>query len=216
MIRIVLGEDHQIVRQGLCALLEEEEDIQVIGEAGDGLEVLNLVEQLEPDILVVDLMMPGLHGLEITRQVRKRSRRTLVVVLSMHADESYVIAALKNGASGYVLKDSSASDLVMALHEVSDGRRFLSSPLSDRAIEVYMKTSDDGEEDIYECLTNREREILQLAVEGHSNRTIGERLSISPRTVETHRANLMRKLGLKTQTDLIRFALRRGFLPLEE
>jgi DNA-binding NarL/FixJ family response regulator len=216
MIRIVLGEDHQIVRQGLCALLEEEEDIQVIGEAGDGLEVLDLVEQLEPDILVVDLMMPGLHGLEITRQVRKRSRRTLVVVLSMHADESYVIAALKNGASGYVLKDSSASDLVMALHEVSDGRRFLSSPLSDRAIEVYMKTSDDGEEDIYECLTNREREILQLAVEGHSNRTIGERLSISPRTVETHRANLMRKLGLKTQTDLIRFALRRGFLPLEE
>ncbi|MCK5318771.1 MAG: response regulator transcription factor, partial [Anaerolineales bacterium] len=161
MIRIVLGEDHQIVRQGLCALLEEEEDIQVIGEAGDGLEVLDLVEQLEPDILVVDLMMPGLHGLEITRQVRKRSRRTLVVVLSMHADESYVIAALKNGASGYVLKDSSASDLVMALHEVSDGRRFLSSPLSDRAIEVYMKTSDDGEEDIYECLTNREREILQ-------------------------------------------------------
>ena len=216
MIRIVLGEDHQIVRQGLCALLEEEEDIQVIGEAGDGLEVLDLVEQLEPDILVVDLMMPGLHGLEITRQVRKRSRRTLVVVLSMHADESYVIAALKNGASGYVLKDSSASDLVMALHEVSDGRRFLSSPLSDRAIEVYMKTSDDGEEDIYECLTNREREILQLAVEGHSNRTIGERLSISPRTVETHRANLMRKLGLKTQTNLIRFALRRGFLPLEE
>lgn len=216
MIRIVLGEDHQIVRQGLRALLEEEEDIQVIGEAGDGLEVLDLVEQLEPDILVVDLMMPGLHGLEITRQVRKRSRRTLVVVLSMHADESYVIAALKNGASGYVLKDSSASDLVMALHEVSDGRRFLSSPLSDRAIEVYMKTSDDGEEDIYECLTNREREILQLAVEGHSNRTIGERLSISPRTVETHRANLMRKLGLKTQTNLIRFALRRGFLPLEE
>lgn len=216
MIRIVLGEDHQIVRQGLRALLEEEEDIQVIGEAGDGLEVLDLVEQLEPDILVVDLMMPGLHGLEITRQVCKRSRRTLVVVLSMHADESYVIAALKNGASGYVLKDSSASDLVMALHEVSDGRRFLSSPLSDRAIEVYMKTSDDGEEDIYECLTNREREILQLAVEGHSNRTIGERLSISPRTVETHRANLMRKLGLKTQTNLIRFALRRGFLPLEE
>ena len=216
MIRIVLGEDHQIVRQGLRALLEEEEDIQVIGEAGDGLEVLNLVEQLEPDILVVDLMMPGLHGLEITRQVRKRFRRTLVVVLSMHADESYVIAALKNGASGYVLKDSSASDLVTALHEVSDGRRFLSSPLSDRAIEVYMKTSDDGDEDVYESLTNREREILQLAAEGHNNRTIGERLSISPRTVETHRANLMRKLGLKTQTDLIRFALRRGILPLEE
>ena len=216
MITIVLGEDHQIVRQGLRALLEEEEGIQVIGEAGDGLDVLNLVEQLEPDILVVDLMMPGLHGLEITRQVRKRSRRTLVVVLSMHADESYVIAALKNGASGYVLKDSSASDLVTALHEVSAGRRFLSSPLSDRAIEVYMKTSDDGDEDIYESLTNREREILQLAAEGHNNRTIGERLSISPRTVETHRANLMRKLGLKTQTDLIRFALRRGILPLEE
>ncbi|MCK5053190.1 MAG: response regulator transcription factor [Anaerolineales bacterium] len=216
MITIVLGEDHQIVRQGLRALLEEEEGIQVIGEAGDGLEVLDLVEQLEPDILVVDLMMPGLHGLEITRQVRNRSRRTLVVVLSMHADESYVIAALKNGASGYVLKDSSASDLVTALREVSDGRRFLSSPLSDRAIEVYMKTSDDNDEDVYECLTNREREILQLAAEGDSNRTIGERLSISPRTVETHRANLMRKLGLKTQTDLIRFALRRGILPLEE
>ncbi len=216
MITIVLGEDHQIVRQGLRALLEEEDGIQVIGEAGDGLEVLDLVEQLEPDILVVDLMMPSLHGLEIIRQARKRSRRTLVVVLSMHADESYVIAALKNGASGYVLKDSSASDLVMALNEVSDGRRFLSPPLSDRAIEVYMKTSDGSEEDVYESLTNREREILQLAAEGHSNRIISERLSISPRTVETHRANLMRKLGLKTQTDLIRFALRRGFLPLEE
>jgi DNA-binding NarL/FixJ family response regulator len=134
----------------------------------------------------------------------------------MHANEPYVLEALKNGASGYVLKDSSGTDLVHAVRQVMLGQRYLSPPLSERAVEAYMQKSVETSLDPYEALTDREREVLQLAAEGLSNPEIASRLSISPRTVETHRANLMRKLGLKTQTDLIRYALRRGILPMED
>jgi len=212
MTTIVLADDHHVVRQGLRALLEAEPGFRLVGEAGDGLETVQLVERLHPDVLVLDLMMPGLNGLEVTLQVGKRSPQTRVVILSMHANEAYVLEALRNGAAGYVLKDASAAELVQAVREVAAGRRYLSSPLSERAIEAYVGKDQETTLDRYETLTTREREVLHLVAEGHTNAEIAARLSISPRTAETHRANMMRKLGLQTQTDLIRYALRRGII----
>jgi DNA-binding NarL/FixJ family response regulator len=214
--RIVLADDHPVVRHGVRSLLQSDAELSVVGEASDGIETVQMVEKLQPDVLVVDLMIPGLNGLEITRQVRQRSPATRIIILSMHANEPYVLEALKNGASGYVLKDSSGTDLVQAVRLVVAGQRYLSPPLSERAVEAYMMKSQETSFDAYDGLTDREREVLQLAAEGLSNPDIAARLSISPRTVETHRANLMRKLGLKTQTDLIRYALKRGILPMEE
>lgn len=212
---IVLADDHRVVREGLRALLAAEPDFSVVAEAADGLDTVNLVGRLKPNVLVVDLMMPGLSGLEVTRQVRQRLPRTHIVILSMYANEAYVLEALRNGAAAYVLKDSSAADLVHAVREVVAGRRYLSPPLSERAIETYAEKAKSTSLDPYETLTTRERQVLHLAAEGHTNTEIGDRLSISPRTVETHRANLMRKLGLDTQTDLIRYALQRGIIPLD-
>ena len=216
MTTIVLADDHHIVRQGMRALLEAEPDFRLVGEAGDGLETVQLVERLRPDVLVLDLMMPGLNGLEVTRQVGKRSPQTRVVILSMHANEAYVLEALRNGAVGYVLKDASVTELVQAVREVTAGRRYLSPPLSERAIDAYVGRAKEATLDRYETLTDREREVLHLVAEGCTNAAIAARLSISPRTAETHRANMMRKLGLHTQTDLIRYALRRGIIPMED
>ena len=215
-VSILLADDHPVVRQGLRALLEGESDFRIIGEVGDGLEASQLAERLQPDVLVLDLMMPGLNGLEVARQVSQRSPRTRIVILSMHSNEAYVLEALRNGATGYVLKDSSAADLVRAVREVTAGRRYLSPPLSERAIEAYTQKAKVAALDLCDTLTTREREVLHLAAEGHTNREIADRLHISPRTVEVHRANMMHKLGLRTQTDLIRYALRRGILPMEE
>jgi two-component system, NarL family, response regulator NreC len=214
-ITILLADDHAVVRYGLRALLEAEPSFRIVGETNDGLQVVELVEKLKPDVLISDLMMPGLNGLEVTRQVSQRSPRTHIIILSMHANEVYVLEALRNGASGYVLKESSGGDLVLAVHEVSAGRRYLSPPLSERAIQTYIDATTHSSPDPYDSLTNREREVLQLAAEGHSNAEIATRLTISPRTAETHRGNLMRKLNLHSQTDLVRYALRRGILPME-
>ncbi|MGH7268549.1 MAG: response regulator [Candidatus Rokuibacteriota bacterium] len=213
-VTIVLADDHQVVRQGLRALLEAEPGFSVIGQVADGLEALDLVARLEPDVAVVDVMMPGLSGLEVTRQIHQRSPGTRVVVLSMHADEGYVLEALRNGASGYVLKDASAHDLVQAVHAAMAGRNYLSPPLSERAIEAYIERAKTATLDVYETLTTREREVLHLAAEGYTNPQIAARLSISPRTAETHRANVLRKLDLHSQTDLVRYAVRRGILPV--
>lgn len=214
---IILAEDHHIVRQGLRALLEAEPDIQIVGEAANGLEAAQLAESRQPDVMIVDLMMPGLNGLEVTRQVAQRSPHTQVIILSAFENEAYVTEALGSGAAGYVLKKNSAADLVQAVREVVAGRRYLSPSLSERAIEAYVRYVQqvrDSDLDPYETLTPREREVLHLAAEGHTNAEIAERLSISPRTVETHRANMMRKLGLRTSTDLIRYAMQRGILPV--
>jgi len=216
MTTIVLADDHNVVRQGLRTLLEGEPGFEVVGEASDGHGAVDLVSSLQPDVLVIDLMMPNLNGLEVVRQVGKKFPTTRSIILSMHSNESYVVQALKYGAAGYVLKESIADELVRAINEVSIGRRYLSPPLSDQAIEAYSNKSEEHEPDPYELLTTREREVLQLAVEGYGNKEIGERLSISPRTVESHRANFKQKLGLKTQTDLIRFALKQGIIAMEE
>lgn len=216
MITIVLVEDHQIVRQGLRLLLEAQPNFEVVAECGDGLEAVRLVERHAPDILVIDVMLPGLNGLEVVAQVSRRAKNTHCIVLSMHSNESYVLDALHKGALGYVLKDSPGDELVHAIQSVMNGQRFLSAPLSDRAIEVYAAQAAGESTSLYHSLTPREREILQLAAESYTNAEIAQKLSISARTVETHRANIMRKLSLKNQTDLVRFALRRGILPLDD
>ena len=214
MPTIVLADDHPIVRSGLRALLEAEPDYEIIGEAEDGRTALDLVERLRPALLVVDVMMPGLGGLEVTRLVTQRVPGTRVIVLSLHSNEAYVLEALRNGAAAYVLKNSSTFALVEAVREVMAGHRYLSPPLTERAISAYISRTTTHLEavDRYELLTTREREILHLAAEGLTNPEIGERLHISPRTAETHRANLMRKLNLTTQADLLKYALHRGLL----
>lgn len=216
MITILLADDHHIVRQGLRSLLEAEPNFNIVGEAADGLEAARLAESLQPDVLVLDIMMPGFSGLEVTRQVQQRAPDTKVIILSMYADESYVLEALRNGAFGYVLKKSTADELARAIRQVIEGQRYLSPPLTESAIEAYMQKASQTTEDSYELLTTREREVLHLAAEGLTNVEIADRLVVSPRTVESHRANLMQKLGLRNQTDLVRYAIRRGILPLND
>jgi DNA-binding NarL/FixJ family response regulator len=213
MIKIVLADDHQVVRKGFKALLSAEADFSVVGEAGDGLEALNLIEQLQPEILVLDLMMPGINGLEVTRQASKKNLKTSIVILSMHSNEAYVLEALRSGAKAFILKESPPEELIKAIKEVSCGRRYLSSPLSERAIEAYTRRAEVKAPEPYDQLTTREREILQLAAQGCTNTEIAKRLFISSRTVETHRTNLMRKLSLHNHIQLIQFAIQHGIIP---
>jgi two-component system response regulator NreC len=211
---ILLADDHHVVRQSLRILLEAELDFHVLGETGSGLEAIELAQHLRPDVLVIDIMMPELNGLEVARRIKKQLPRTVVVILSMHENEAYVLEALRAGVAAYVLKKSTAQELVYAIRQGIAGHLFLSPPLSEHAIQAYLEKAQSTALDPYETLTAREREVLHLAAEGLSHAEIAARLSISPRTVEMHHGNLMRKLRLHNQTELIRFALRRGILPL--
>jgi two-component system response regulator NreC len=213
MISLVLVDDHHVVRQGLRSLLEEEPDFQVIGEASDGLEAVRLVEDLRPNILVLDLMIGGINGLEVARQVLKYSRQTGVVMLSMYNNEAYVLEALRAGARAYVLKESTGAELVKAIREVLDGRHYLSQPLSELAIKAYIEKSRDAVFDPYDTLTKREREVLHMTAHGYTSAEIAARLCISNRTVEFHRSHMMHKLGLRNQSHLIPYAINRGILP---
>jgi len=215
-VSVLLAEDHQVVRRGLYLLVEAESDLSVVGETHDGLEVLRLVERLAPGVLLLDLMLPGLNGLEVTRQVARKHPGTRILILSMHSAESYVLAALRNGAAGYVLKSDPPTEVVKAIHAVAAGKRYLSPALSDRAIEAYLQSAPDETSDRFDSLSGREREVLQLLAEGNSNAEMARRLFISSRTVETHRANVMKKLALSNQSELVRFAIRRGIIPLED
>jgi DNA-binding NarL/FixJ family response regulator len=214
MITVFLADDHPIVRQGLRALLEADGKCQVVGEATDGLTAIEQLTHLQPQVAILDVQLPDLNGLEVARRAQTQSPGTRVIMLSMYANEPYVLDALRHGAMGYVLKGTSTSDLLAAVDAVVAGRRYLSAPLNERAIDTYTLRAAASEEplDRYDLLSSREREVFQLAAQGLSNPEIGERLTISPRTAETHRANLLRKLGLQTQTDLVRYALDRGIL----
>jgi DNA-binding NarL/FixJ family response regulator len=207
---IVLADDHQIVRQGLQAILKTEAAFRIVGEAANGLDTVRLVSQLRPDILLLDLMLPGLSGFEVIRQAIQKSPRTRIVVLSMHANEAYVHEALRAGARAYVLKESGAEELVQAIREVLAGNRFLSPPLSEQTLQAYGEKARAAAFDPYETLTAREREVLDLTVEGNTSGEISRKLFISPRTVESHRTNLMRKLGIRNQKELIRYAVGRN------
>lgn len=212
MTTIVLAEDHHIVRQGLKALLAGEKNFKLLGEAADGLEAVALVARCKPNVLVLDLMIPRLHGLEVIRQVQAEHATTRVIVLSMHSDEPYVVEALRSGALGYVLKDCTASNLVEAIRAVAAGKRYLSPVLAERAMDAMFQNPGKVGLDPYETLTERERQILHLAAEGSSNPDIGKKLFISSRTAESHRANLMRKLSLRSQTELVRYAIRKKII----
>jgi DNA-binding NarL/FixJ family response regulator len=212
MTTVVLAEDHHIVRQGLKALLTGEKNFKLLGEAADGLEAVALVGRCQPNVLVLDLMIPRLHGLEVLRRVHDEHPATRVIVLSAHAEEHYVVASLRSGALGYVLKDCATSNLIEAIRVVASGKRYLSPALEERAIEAFFQNPIQTGLDPYETLTERERLILQLAAEGLSNPDIARKLFISPRTAETHRANLMRKLTLHSQTDLVRYAIRKKII----
>jgi two-component system response regulator NreC len=214
-VTLLLVDDHPLIRQGLRHLLENEPEFKVIGEAENGVEALLLIERLKPNILVVDMMMPGLNGLEVLRQIKHISSGTRSIVLSMQSADAYVIEALKNGAAGYVLKETGPSELVNAVREVARGNQYLSARISERLQSSGQKIMEMPS-DTYETLTNREREILQMTVEGRTSQEIGDKLTISPRTVEVHRSNLMTKLGLRNQTELIKFAIKRGIISMDD
>jgi two-component system response regulator NreC len=212
VIRLVLADDHAVVREGVCALLASDPDFEVVGQAGDGAEVLALVERHQPDVVVLDLMMPGAGGLEVTGQLARRADPPTVLILSVHESEAYVVEAMRRGAAGYVLKQAPARELARGIRTVATGARYLSPPLSDRALDAYLRGPEQqqGPEDM---LTDREREVLRLAAEGRSNAEVAAMLFISRRTVETHRARAMRKLGLRNQVELARYAIERGIVP---
>jgi two-component system, NarL family, response regulator NreC len=215
-LTIVLADDHHVVRQGLRTLLEGALDCSVVGEAADGRAAIELVKRLLPMVLVVDMVLPHLNGLDVIRQAQQIAPQTRIVVLSMHADESYVREALRAGATAYVLKESHADEFVQAVRQAAAGKRYLSPPLTERALDAYIAQSAETPFDLAETLTGREREVLVMAAQGGTTAEIATRLSLSGRTVEAYRARMMRKLGLRSQVDLIRYALRQGLIALED
>jgi len=212
-IRIVLADDHTIVRNGLRLLLEQQPDFQVVGEAGDGREVVRLVENEKPDVVIMDIGMPNLNGIEAARRIAGTLPRTAVVVLSMHSDESYVVRALKAGIRAYLLKDSAQNDLLRAIRTVSEGRSFFSPKIRRMLQEDFIRQLKDRDvEDSYDLLTAREREVLQLVAEGGSNKEVAQMLGLSLFTVETHRAHILQKLNLHSVPELILYAVRKGII----
>ncbi|NJN65243.1 MAG: response regulator transcription factor [Chloroflexaceae bacterium] len=214
MTTIVLADDHPMVRHGLKFILEAERGWSVVGEATTGNEVLQLVKALRPDVLILDILMPEVNGIEVVQRLSQFATRSRVVMFSMYDHDSYIRAAMNSGAQAYVLKDSEVAELVHAVREVLAGRRYLSRSLTERAMTCYLQQASSDGVAWSEVLTSRERQVIQLAAQGASNAEIGYRLSISPRTVETHRTNIMRKLGLHTRAELITYALQHGILPL--
>jgi DNA-binding NarL/FixJ family response regulator len=207
MTTIVLAEDHTLMREGLKLLLARDPTLRIVGEADDGDKAVKLVEKLKPKLLILDLMIPRLHGLDVLRKVRK-VQTTKVVVVSVYADGPHISEAFRNGAAAYVLKDSSAAELLKAIRTVLSDGSYISPALAPFVAQSVQKNGA-GETDLYATLSGRERLVLQLAAEGQTSAQIGKKLFISRRTVETHRANLMKKLSLQSQTDLVRFAIRK-------
>jgi len=212
-IRILIADDHQLMRSGLRLLIEQQSALSVVGEAGDGREAVSLAKSLRPEVAVVDISMPILNGIEAAHQITQSHPEIGVIILSMHADEGYVLRALKAGAKGYLLKDSAESDLLLAIRAVADGKSFFSPGVSRVLLDDYVrKLKRSGAEDAYDLLTPREREILQLVAEGKSNKEVANLLNLSVYTVETHRANLMQKLRLKSIPELTLYAVRKGII----
>lgn len=212
-IKILLADDHVVMRRGIRALLERRADFQVVAEAGDGREAVQLMEVHSPHVVVADIAMPNLNGIEAARQIAQKWPQTAIVILSMHSDESYVLRALKAGARGYLLKDSPESDLINAILAVHEGKAFFSPAISKLLVEDYMRQLQQrGSEDSYELLTSREREVLQLLAEGKSNKDVAAMLNLSLHTVETHRSNILQKLNLHGTPELILYSIRKGVI----
>jgi two-component system response regulator NreC len=212
-IRILLADDHAILRRGLRALLEREPDMEVLGEAADGRETIKAVGELQPDVVVLDITMPNLNGIEAARQIQAKGGKTAIIILSMHSDEGYVLRALRAGARGYLLKDAVEGELIQAIRAVAGGKAYFSPEVSKLLVEDYIQGMQlRGIEDRYELLTAREREVLQVLAEGKSTKDIARLLDLSVYTVDTHKANLMQKLSLHSMAELILFAVRRGII----
>ena len=212
-IRILLVDDHTILRDGLRALLERQTDMSVVAEAGDGREAVHLAAEQKPDVVLMDIGMPNMNGIEATRRIVAANSKTAVVILSMHQDESYVLRSMKAGARGYLLKDSLRSDVIQAIRAVCGGRSFLTPKISQMLQEDYVRNLEHrGLDDSYDLLTNREREILQLVAEGRTNKEVANLLCISVTTAETHRGNLLQKLGLHSVPEVTLYAVRKGII----
>jgi two-component system, NarL family, response regulator NreC len=212
-LRILLADDHTVVRKGLRLLLESVPEFQVIADAANGRDAVSLAEQHRPDVVVIDVAMPILNGIEAARQITTKLPATAIVFLSMHGDESYVLRALKAGARAYLLKDSAEYDLIQAVKAVSEGKAFFSPAISKMLVEDYMRQMRErGVEDSFELLTTREREVLQLLAEGKHNKDVAALLNLSLYTVETHRSNIFQKLNLHSQAELILYAIRKGVI----
>jgi DNA-binding NarL/FixJ family response regulator len=212
-LRIVVGDDHTLVRQGLRKILEEQPDWEVVAEAGDGRQAVSQTVSLEPDVAILDIGMPLLNGIDATRQIIRKSPNVRVLILSMHAEEAYITQALQAGAKGYLLKDSADTDLIRGVTAVAAGKSFFSPAVAGVMLDEYVRhLADKGIVDRYEALSEREREIFQLVAEGHSNKEIAEMLSVSPATVETHRAHILQKLDVHNTAELVLYAVRRGVI----
>lgn len=214
-IRVLLVDDHQIMREGLKAILAEEPMIDVVGEADDGRQAVELAASLSPDIVVMDVGMPSMNGIEATRKIRARHPGVGVIALSMYSDKRYVDNMLDAGAGGYVLKESAGEDLLRAVQAVATGKGYLSPEITDLVVDGYMGKQASGASSVYELLGNREREVLQLLAEGRTSRDIGAQLSIAVKTVETHRRNIKEKLNMRSVAELTKYAVREGLTPLE-
>lgn len=213
-IRVLLVDDHAVLRAGLKALLNAEPDIEVVGEAADGSEVLAAAEQLQPDVVVMDIQMPHMSGLDATRALRERGIRAKVLILTMHAESQYLLPLLEAGGSGYVLKSGADTELIEAIRTVYRGEVFLYPAATKLLVDGYLDKSN-REGDGFDGLTEREREVLKLVAEGYSGTEIAERLVISPKTVDTYRERVMQKLGMRHRYELVRYALRKGMLKPE-
>lgn len=212
-IRILIADDHGIVRKGLRLQLEQHPQFKVVGEASDGRDAVRLADELKPDVVVMDIAMPNLNGIQATAQITKHRPQTRVIMLSMHSDESYLTRSLAAGAKGYLLKDSAEVDLQRAVEAVSQGKSFFSPAIANTLLEDYMRQlQQKGLEDSYELLTDREKEVLQMLAEGKSNKDVAQELSLSPYTVETHRTRIMQKLNLHNATDIVLYAVRKKII----
>ncbi len=212
-IRVIVADDHTIIRSGLKALLDREPDIEVVAEAADGRQAVQKAQELLPEVILLDIAMPNLNGIEAARQIAARHERMGIIILSMHSDESYVLRALKAGARGYLLKDSPEGDIMNAVRAVNSGKAYFSPEISRMLADDYLRQMQQrGVEDSYELLTSREREILQMLAEGRSNKDVANLLNLSLHTVETHRSNILQKLNLHSIPELILYAVRKGIV----
>jgi RNA polymerase sigma factor (sigma-70 family) len=213
LIRVLLADDHSVVRQGLRAWLERSGDIEVVGEAADGREAVTMAERLDPDVVVMDIAMPMLNGIEATAQITRRNPETKVIILSMHADESYILRALGAGAKGYLLKESTETDILPAVRNVRDGKPYFTPSIARLLLEDYMRAlKQNNLQDSYDLLTEREREVLQLLAQGKSNKEVAQILNLSPHTIDSHRTNMMQKLNLHNTAEIVLYAVRKGII----